>query len=55
MPVPSDVPAPRVVVPSSKVTVPVGTVVVPEGGATTAVRVTRLPEATLAVSVMDET
>ncbi len=40
---------PSVVVPFRNVTVPVGTVVVPEGGATTAVKVTLLPAAMLAL------
>jgi hypothetical protein len=43
------VPVPSVVVPFRNVTVPVGTVVVPEGGATTAVKVTLLPAAMLAL------
>jgi len=49
VPVPFSVPVPRVVVPLRNDTVPVGTAVVPEGGATTAVRVTLLPGATLAL------
>ena len=49
MPDPLRVPVPSVAVPLRKVTVPVGTVDVPEGGVTTAVKVTLLPDAMLAL------
>jgi hypothetical protein len=48
VPVPSTVTMPRAVAPFRKVTAPVGIVVAPVGGATTAVSVTLVPEATLA-------
>ena len=57
-PDPFRLPVPSELVPLKKVTVPVGTVVAPEGGVTTAVSVTLLPDAMLAlldVSMVAET